>query len=191
MMAGVRSSRTPAMARPHEEEYLEAFDLYADALFRHASLRLSNRERAIDLTQDAFVKAWDYLYTGNEIRQWKSFLYRILNNLIIDEYRRAKNLSLDKLLEEDPVGASALAATEGRIEKEERLDDELTIQKIRTLIPELEEPYRTALVMRYVDDLSPREIAHALEVSENAASVRIHRALTQLRELCKTRKIII
>jgi len=190
MMAGVWVSRTPAMTRPHEEEYLAAFDDYADALFRHASLRLSNRERAVDLTQDAFVKAWDYLVAGNEIRQWKSFLYRILNNLIIDEYRRAKNISLDQLFEEDSVGTSALAATEGRSEKEEHLDDELLIGKIRLLIPELTEPYRTALLLRYVDGLSPREIALTLEVSENAASVRIHRALARLRALCKAQHIL-
>src|SRR3954465_6401952 len=100
-----RSRETPAsvMTRPHQKAFLEAFDQYADALFRHACLRLSDRERARDATQDTFIKAWDYLVHGNEVREWKSFLYRVLNNLIIDEYRKTRELSLDALVEEGVV----------------------------------------------------------------------------------------
>ena len=172
------------MARPYEEAFLEAFDEYADALFRHASFRISNRERATDLTQDTFLKTWDYLHEGNEVRNWKSFLYRVLNNLIIDEYRRMKEESLDSLLEDHSVQAHALIATGSRAEKEEQLDHSLMIEKIRTLIPKLPDAYRAALTMRYLDGFSPREIATVLGVSENVASVRIHRLLAQLKKLC-------
>ena len=172
------------MARPYEKAFLEAFDAYADALFRHAFFRVSNRERAKDLTQDAFLKAWDYLREGNDVREWKSFLYRVLNNLIIDEYRRTKEESLDALLENASASQMALVATGSRTEKEERLDDELMLEKIRALIPSLPETYRTTITLRYIDGLSPKEIAAMLGISENVASVRIHRALAQLRTLC-------
>lgn len=178
------------MARPHEDAFLEAFDEYADALFRHASFRISSRERAKDLTQDTFLKAWDYIREGNKVRQWKSFLYRILNNLIIDEYRRIKEESLDSLLEDSTTRANMLIAVGSRSEKEERLDDELMIEKIRALIPTLPHTYRAVLTMRYVDDLSTREIAASLEVSENVVSVRLHRGLARLKELCESTDII-
>lgn len=178
------------MARPYENAFLEAFDEYADALFRHASFRVSSRERAKDLTQDTFLKAWDYVRKGNEVRQWKSFLYRILNNLIIDEYRRIQEESLDSLLEDSAAQANMLIAVGSRSEKEERLDDELMIEKIQALIPTLPQTYRAVLTMRYVDGLSTKEIAATLDISENVVSVRVHRGLAHLKKLCEAADII-
>ena len=53
--------------------------------------------------QDTFCKSWDYIQKGGEVRNYKPFLYRILNNLIIDEYRKKKSVSLDEILERDGV----------------------------------------------------------------------------------------
>lgn len=170
---------------PYEREFIEAFDKHADALFRHACFRISNRERAIDLTQETFIKAWEYIRGGGEIRFWKSFLYRILNNLIIDEYRRKKEQSLDVLLEDDPVRANAYIAIDSRAESEKRLDEELLIKKIRTFIPQLPEQQRTVLTLRYIDGFSLKEIASMLDTSENVVSVRVHRAIGRLRKLCE------
>ncbi len=172
------------MTRPYEAAFLEAFDEYADALFRHASFRLSNQERVKDLIQDTFLKTWDYVQAGNEINNWRSFLYRILNNLIIDEYRRQKEQSLDVLLENSPVQANNIITIGSRAEKEEQLDDALLIERIRMFIPKLPEAYRTAITMRYIDGFSIKEIARMLDVSENVASVRTHRGLAQLKKLC-------
>lgn len=177
------------MPNPHEAAFLDAFDAHADALFRHACMRLSDRERAKDATQDAYVRAWDYLVAGNEVREWRSFLYRVLNNRIIDEYRRTKELSLDALAEEGAVEAAAIEPPPSRREQEEALDTAHAAAVMRTLIMELPEPHRGALVLRYLDGLSPGEIATALEISENAASVRVHRALARLKALCKARNI--
>ena len=50
-------------------------------------------------------------------------------------------------------------------------------------LPQLPDSYRTVLVLRYVDDFSPQEIAAITGESQNAVSVRIHRAARKLREL--------
>ena len=42
----------------------EAFEAYSDELFRHASIRLSDRERAMELTQETFMKTWAYAQKG-------------------------------------------------------------------------------------------------------------------------------
>lgn len=178
------------MKHPYEEAFLKAFDEYADALFRHAFFRISNREHAKDLVQETFLKTWNYIHEGNEVRHWKSFLYQTLNNLIIDEYRRVKEQSLDSLIENSVSDISSLIAVGNRSEKEDRLDDEITFEKIRILIRKLPDAYRVALTMRYVDGLSTKEMATLLNTSENVVSVRTHRALVQLKELCRVAHII-
>jgi RNA polymerase sigma factor (sigma-70 family) len=84
--------------RDRSKEFGEAYERYSDELFRHCSLRLSDRERALELTQEAFVRAWQYIQRGQEVRELRPFLYRTLRNLIIDEYRRHKNTSLEGMM---------------------------------------------------------------------------------------------
>ncbi len=181
------SRQATIMPLAPEDAFRRAFDEYADALFRHAYFRVSNRERAADLAQDAFAKTWDYLRGGGEVRHWRSFLYRVLNNLIIDEYRRFKEESLDALLENETVDTGALLATGSRDETEHLLDERRELERIRKKIPELPEAYRVAITMRYIDGLSPKEIAPLLGVSENVVAVRVHRGVALLRKLYGTK----
>lgn len=169
-----------------EKAFLEAFEAHADALFRHAYFRLSDRERAYDLAQDTFLKAWDYVAGGGTVKQYKSFLYRILHNLIIDEYRKKKSGSLDELLENETAAPSVEALlSEGSVaEIEEAYDTATLIDKVRSHIPELPDDYRVALTLRFIDGLSTGEIADTIGVSENVVSVRIHRGVAKLRALC-------
>jgi RNA polymerase sigma-70 factor (ECF subfamily) len=173
--------------KPQEEKaFLEAFEAHSQALFRHALFRVSDRERAYDLTQDTYLKAWDYVAGGGEIRQYKSFLYRILHNLIIDEYRKKSTRSLDELLENE-TAAPAIEAllSEGSVhESEEALDERMLVETIRSQIPELPEHYRDVLTLRFIDGLSTGEIAETIGVSENVVSVRIHRGVAKLRTIC-------
>lgn len=163
-----------------EERFLIAFDEYNDALFRHATLRLSDRERAIDLVHDAFTKVWTYIRGGHEIDNFRPFLYKVLNNLIIDEYRRRKEMSLDALMEGEGVDegsfeelsestAEALAAT-------------IDGKQAFLVLEELPDIYREVIILRFVDGLGPREISELIEETENVVSVRIHRGLSMLRQ---------
>ncbi|MEK7509680.1 MAG: RNA polymerase sigma factor [Patescibacteria group bacterium] len=170
--------------RKQEQAYLEAFNTYSDQLFRHAFFRLSNRERALEITQDAFLKTWDYIRGGGEVENFKSFLYRTVNNLIIDEYRKTKQGSLDEMLEDD-TGELERKLSEGSVrETEEKLDETLLFERIRAHIPELPDAYREVVTMRYIDGLTPKEIAGMIGVTENVVSVRLHRGTLKLRLLC-------
>jgi RNA polymerase sigma-70 factor (ECF subfamily) len=169
-----------------EKQFLEAFEVYADALYRHAYFRLSDKERAYDLAQDTFLKTWDYVAGGGTVKQYKSFLYRIMHNLIIDEYRKKKSRSLDELLENEAVAPVIdELLSEGSVrETEEAYDEVALIENIRSRIPELPDDYRVALTLRFIDGLSTGEIADTVGVSENVVSVRIHRGVAKLRALC-------
>jgi len=163
-----------------EQHYLEAFERYSDDLFRHAYFRLSDRERALDLVQDAFAKVWDYIGQGNTIDQFRPFLYRTLNNLIIDEYRKKKMTSLDALLEQEGVTEASFEdlKTDSLEALEGRLDAKRFVSELEAMPPQ----YRQMVVMRYFDELTPKEIAEITGESENVISVRIHRGLEWLRK---------
>src|SRR3989338_8171097 len=86
-----------------EQEFLQAYDTHADAIFRHLYLRIGDREDAKDLLQEAFIKAWEYARKGKEIENIRAFLYRIAGNLLSDPGRRRKRrpeVSLEDLQEE-------------------------------------------------------------------------------------------
>jgi RNA polymerase sigma-70 factor (ECF subfamily) len=163
-----------------EERFLEAFDEYADALFRHATYRLSDRERAIEVVHDTFTKVWGYIRQGHTIDSYKPFLYKVLNNLIIDEYRRRKEISLDAILEE--AGSDEGSFSELHAGSIEEVTFTLDARKAADLVSELPIMYREVITLRFVDGLGPREISELIEESENVVSVRIHRALKILKE---------
>lgn len=174
------------MGKSEEQALLQAFTEHSDALFRHAFFRVKDRERAFDLTQDAYLKAWDYVSGGGVIEHYKSFLYRVVHNLIIDEYRKKHSVSLDAMLE-DEAAAPAIEArlsTGGLEEAEAEFDEKVLVEKVRSRIPELPEHYRSVLTFRFIDDLSIGEIAETIGESENVVSVRIHRGIAKLRTLC-------
>lgn len=168
-----------------EQAFLRAFDEHADALFRHASFRVSDRERARDIVQDAFLKTWDYIAGGGTVHDYRSFLYRAVHNLIIDEYRKKRPFSLDGMLEDETSAQhmEARMAVGGLEEVQDAIDAKRDAAAVREAIHALPETYRSVLVLRYLDGLSTREIAKALEVSENVVSVRIHRAVAKLKQL--------
>ncbi len=158
--------------------YLEAFDKYADALYRHCYFRVSDSERAKDIVSDAFTKTWDYLVKGNEIKKFRPFLYQTLNRLIIDEYRKRKTESLDAILDDEnvPDGVFEELVHDGRDEIEINVDS----KNIPILLKQMPLKYREAVVMRYVDGLMPSEIAEILNEHVNTISVRIHRGIAWL-----------
>lgn len=183
---GEKSKPDAISVETQEASFLKAFDEYADALFRHASYRLSDRERAIEIVHDTFTKVWGYIKKGHHIDAYKPFLYRVLNNLIIDEYRRRKELSLDAILDEEYAAEGAIDdLTTGGIEE---LTFSLDAKRAADLLAEVPVMYREVLVLRYIDGLGPKEISGLLEETENIVSVRIHRGLKMLRELIEKKE---
>jgi RNA polymerase sigma-70 factor (ECF subfamily) len=159
--------------------FLKAFEEYSDALFRHAAMRISNREKAIDAVHDTFTKVWSYVRQGHQIDSFRSFLYKVLNNLIIDEYRKHKESSLDALLEIEGVDEGSFPElSESTVEA---LAATIDGRKAFELLGDIPEQYREVLIFRFVDELGPKEIADLIEESENVVSVRIHRGLRLLR----------
>lgn len=158
-----------------EREFLAYYDAHADAIFRHVYVRIRDRDIAKDIVQESFAKTWDYLAKGKEIRYLRAFIYRVANNLIVDTVRRRHTSSLDSMVEDD-----GFEAVDENTTHPGEIGD---ARKAMLLLSQLDPMYRVVVTMRFVDGLSPQEISHALGISENLISVRIHRAVERLRVL--------
>jgi RNA polymerase sigma factor (sigma-70 family) len=72
-------------------------------------------------------------------------------------------------------------ASSERTEKE--TEEGFTSDEVASVLGKIEEPYRSAVIMRYIDDLSPKQIAQSLGESVNVVSVRINRGMKKLKSL--------
>lgn len=159
------------------QEFIEGYDQYADGVFRYCFFKLSNRESAKDIVQETFVKTWQYIREGKDIGNLKAFLYKVARNLVIDEYRKQKTGSLDDLQE----GGFDVATKEDMTVSTE-------VDIVFEAVEKLEPHYREVIVMRFVHDLSPKEIADILGENENAVSVRLNRAVKKTQDLLQIDK---
>lgn len=156
-------------------DFNEVFQMYNSILLKHAKYKVSDVELSEDLVQETYLKAWKYLVNGGKIETMKTFLYQVLNNLIIDQYRKRKDSSLDFLLEE--------GGFEPHIDEREGLMTTLEGRDLFQKIEDLPEPYRELMKMRYVEDLTLDEMALITGKNKNTLSVNLHRGADKLREL--------
>ncbi len=140
----------------------------------HAFFKVSNPATGEDLVQDTFIKTWRYLVKGGQINLMKPFLYHILNQLIIDEYRKRKTSSLDTLLEK---------GFEPGFDHSEHIINTLDGKVAIVLIKYLPEKYKKVMQLRYEQHLSLKEIATLTGQSRNVVAVQVHRGLAKLRKL--------
>ncbi len=161
-----------------EEDYkkifLEAYEKYSDALYRHIYYRVYDKELAKDILQDTFQNTWLYMAKGKKIEHLQAFLYMVAKNLIVNDARKKKNQSLDELME------MGFNPSDGNTEEnyQSRIDAENLCKNINNL----PEKYSEIIKMRFMEELSLEEIAKIMKKSENYVSVRINRGLEKLRK---------
>jgi len=157
-----------------EKDFLKAYDNYGDAIFRYCYSQTSDRELAKDLTQETFTKVWEYLLRGKVVEQIRPFLYRVATNLVIDHRRKKRpQISLEFAMEE----GSDFEAKEGRENIEMGFDGEYALKQLN----KLDDKYKQALTLRYIENMSIKEIAESTGESETNISVRLHRGMEKLK----------
>lgn len=166
-----------------------AFDIllnrYKGVVFNYLNYTFKNQEQAEDAFQDVFMKVVVYLNSGKyqENGKFSNWLMRIVRNMLIDQYRRAKNeisiVSNDES-EVDLFNNPTMAVNENR---EQELIDQQTMSEVKFLIELLPDNQREVLLLRYFEDLSFKEIAEKTNCSINTALGRMRYAIMNLKKL--------
>lgn len=153
----------------------KAHDDFEHGLNAHAFFKTHDHKIGEDLVQETYMKTWKYLVKGGKIDTMKAFLYHILNHLIIDEYRKNKTYSLDVLIEKgfEPKN----------IVESKNLFNILDGKNAMILISSLPLRYCSVMKMKYIQDLSLKEMSILTGQSKNTTAVQLHRGLEKLKIL--------
>ena len=170
---------TPKEKKQSKDSLTTAHGSYEKGLKSRAFYKTSDNMLSDDLVQDTFMKTWVYLVKGGKIDIMKAFLYHVLNNLIVDEYRKRNAVSLDVLLEK---------GFEPGVDKSESMLNTLDGKALLLLIQRLPQKYQKVMRMRYIQQLSLKEMALVTGQSKNTVAVQAHRGLTKLRLLYELEK---
>lgn len=159
----------------------KAFDLlvlkYQNKIAMLISRYISDHSEVLDVSQDAFIKAYRALPNFRGDSAFYTWLYRIAintaKNYLVSRGRRAADIDIDseesKLTETD-LGMQELATPEAVLVKDE-------VEKtVFDAIEQLPEDLRTAITLREMDGLSYEEIAEAMECPVGTVRSRIFRA---------------
>jgi RNA polymerase sigma-70 factor (ECF subfamily) len=137
-----------------------------------------DRERAHDLVQDTFLRAYERLDQYVETHRFSTWLFRIGINLSISFRRRLK--IEQRSIEE--ARASADAGRSGSPQPIEELERKEDAAALRAAIARLPERYRAVVRLRYFEGLSCATIARRLKTTANVVSLILFRARQRLRE---------
>ena len=157
-----------------ESELTVAHHDFNKGLNARAFFKTGSRMIGEDLVQETFMKTWTYLIKGGKVEIMRAFLYHVLNNLIVDEYRKRKTVSLDVMLEK---------GFEPGDDHTERLLNALDGKAALILIQRLPERYQKVMRMKYVQLLSLNEMSLITGQSRNSMAVQAHRGLEKLKLL--------
>ena len=153
-----------------ERDDLTSWAALREALYRFVTPRVGE-VAAEDVVQDVLVRAYTRRGDLKEASKWRSWLFRIARNAVIDHYRARKPVDPlpAELIEENPDG-----------------DDEAGQALARCLVPMLDElppPYREALKLADIEGMRQRDVADRLGLSVSGAKSRVQRARRMLRDV--------
>lgn len=161
-------------------------ELYQHKVYRICFRLIGNRHEAEDLAQEVFLRAYQKINNHDSNKKFSSWLFRIATNLTMD---RLKNKIPDYYLDAEMAGAEGMmlytrSPANNKLPDNQVIGLELqdTVQKaIFRLAPE----YRSVIVLKYMENLSLREISEIMQIPIGTVVTRIHRGRETLRKHLK------
>jgi RNA polymerase sigma factor (sigma-70 family) len=162
---------------------------HKNKIFAYISLYIRDQALAEDIFQDTFLKVIQSVKAGKYSDNGKfiSWVMRIAHNLIIDHFRRIKQMNTisNDSYESDIFNSKSFAM--------DNIEDEMIkrqIQKdVRRMISHLPDDQREVVILRHYAGLSFKEIADITDVSINTALGRMRYALINMRKIMEEKKI--
>ena len=153
----------------------QLYDHYQPMIYRFVFVKVGRREEAEDLTHQVFLSAWQNIRSYEHLGfPFSSWLYQIARNQVIDHYRTRK-ITVDI----ESVEADLVSPSDAEMLTERKIEREVVERAIRTLKPE----YQDIILLRFVEDMSIKEVSLSLQKTEGAVKLMQYRAVKELKKV--------
>lgn len=156
---------------------------HADALYNFAYHLTYDVDDANDLVQDTFLKGWRFINSYQEGTNAKAWLFKILKNTFINEYRK-KKLRPNEVDYEDFIAyQEADEATQvGNLDLRQEIFQNLLSDEMIKAINELPVDFRTIILLCDIEEFSYEEIAKIIDIPIGTVRSRLFRARNMLKD---------
>lgn len=148
---------------------------YQDNVYSIAFSFGKNKENALDITQDVFLKVYKKLNSFKENSSFKTWVSKVAYNESINWSKKNK-----KYLQQDDIDSQSVQFFEKHNPEDQMLANENKAQLLRCLF-ELNTKYRLAVVLRYFENRSIKEIAFSMDCSEGVVKNMLFRSIQKLK----------
>jgi RNA polymerase sigma-70 factor (ECF subfamily) len=159
-------------------EFDRIFTAYSAPIYNYALRMVGDPDRAADIAQDTFIKAYRKLDTLTDASSTRSWLYRIATNTAIDEMRRRRHVVPMDDDEDRPVEQA-----DGGPGPETQVLSGLMDERISRALLRLRPNHRQCLILSDVEDMSAVQIGEVMAMSNGAVRVLLCRARGEMRRL--------
>ena len=173
-----------------DNAFSEIVKIFEKPIYNMAFQALHNREDALDLSQDVFLKLWRSMSSFRGECSVASFITKIAKNTILDRLRYKSTRNTISLTTEDPDGDteetdipdnSVDSNPAAAYERQEQ------INMVRKAISELSDEHREVILMRDIQGLSYEEIGEILSLEHGTVKSRLFRARNALKKILEKR----
>ncbi|MBC7074166.1 RNA polymerase sigma factor [Candidatus Parcubacteria bacterium] len=159
---------------------IEAFGILVERYERKMKIYfqkfLSQKEDVEDLVQNVFLKAFENIQSFDPKRKFKSWIYQIAHNELVNALKRKTRfsfLSLDTFLPYLSL----------KSEIEETIDRKKMKEELEKCLEKLDQKYREVIFLFYFENLSYSEISEILKIPVSTVGIRLKRAKEKIKKL--------
>ncbi|WHY72560.1 RNA polymerase sigma factor SigW [Fictibacillus enclensis] len=170
----------------NREAFEGLVEIYKDKIYRLCYRMVGDRHEAEDLAQEAFVRAFVNIDKYSGSYKFSTWLYRIATNLCIDRLRKRKpDYSMDAEIPGTEGATLYSQVADADPLPEEEVEEKEKHDHLQQEIMKLPEKYRTAILLKYIEDMSLDEISSVMDLPVPTVKTRIHRGREALKKAYK------
>jgi RNA polymerase sigma-70 factor (ECF subfamily) len=175
-----------------ETAFSEIVRYFEKTVYNIAMQAVKNRDDALDVSQDVFLKLWRTLGSYRGECSVSSWVIKIARNTALDLIRRRTSHPTDSLSVEDEDGETTerdIPSSGGEDDPVAAYERQERINIVRAAIDSLSEEHKEIILLRDINGLSYTEIAEILGIEEGTVKSRLNRARNSLKEILLKRNI--